>query len=186
MIKSALFRPAAPASWSHHLGRTLLQCAVVWTVFLVLLPFALVAIERRLGIPAFEFAGQQQVGLLLLLGFSALNLWSGGVLSRRGEGTPLPLECPRKLVVSGPYSYVRNPMAIAGIGQGFAVVILLGSWAGLAYVAMGVLVWQYAARPSEERDLHTRFGSSYEQYQQEVRCWWPRTRAFHTTDPVNL
>ena len=178
MTKSVLFRPAAPASWPQYLRRTLLQCAVVWTVFLVVLPFTLVAIERRLGVPRFEFAGQRELGLVLLLGFSALNLWSGGVLSRRGEGTPLPLECPRKLVVSGPYSYVRNPMAIAGLGQGFAVVLWLGSWAGLVYVAMGVLVWQYAARPSEERDLDTRFGSSYQQYQQSVRCWWPRVRPF--------
>ena len=182
MIKSALFRPAAPASWPHYLGRTLVQCAVVWTVFLALLPFAIVAIERQLGIPAFHFAGQKELGLILLIGFSALNLWSGGVLSRRGEGTPLPLECPRKLVVSGPYSYVRNPMAIAGLGQGLAVVLLLGSWAGLAYVVTGVLVWQYAARPSEERDLHARFGSSYEGYQQSVRCWWPRVKAFRAAD----
>jgi protein-S-isoprenylcysteine O-methyltransferase Ste14 len=178
MIRSVLFRPAAPASWPHYLRRTLLQCAVVWTVFLVVLPLILVAIERRLGIPSFEFGGQRQIGMILLLGFSALNLWSGGVLSRRGEGTPLPLECPRKLVVSGPYSYVRNPMAIAGLGQGLAVVLWLGSWAGLAYVALGVLVWQYGARPSEERDLKTRFGRSYEQYQQSIRCWWQRVRAF--------
>ena len=182
MIRSVLFRPAAPASWPHYLRRTLLQCAVVWTVFLVVLPLTLVAIERRLGIPSFEFIGQRQVGLILLLGFSALNLWSGGVLSRRGEGTPLPLECPRKLVVSGPYSYVRNPMAIAGLGQGLAVVLWLGSWTGLAYVAMGVLVWQYGARPSEEHDLKTRFGRSYEQYQQSIRCWWPRVRAFRADD----
>jgi len=186
MIKSALFRPAAPASWPHYLRRTLLQCAVVWSVFLVVLPLTLVAVERLVGIPPFKFVGQRQLGLILLLGFSALNLWSGGVLSRRGEGTPLPLECPRKLVVSGPYSYVRNPMAIAGLGQGLAVVLWLGSWAGLVYVAMGVLVWQYWARPPEERDLKSRFGSSYEQYRQSVRCWWPRIRAFHAEDVVSL
>lgn len=182
MIKSALFRPAAPASWPHHLRKTLLQCTIIWTVFLMVLPLTLVAVERQLGIPRFSFVGQLQLGLALLLGFSALNLWSGGVLSRRGEGTPLPLECPRRLVVSGPYSYVRNPMAIAGLGQGLAVVLWLGSWMGLAYVAMGTLVWQYWARPPEERDLSTRFGRSYEKYRQSVRCWWPRVRAFRADD----
>jgi protein-S-isoprenylcysteine O-methyltransferase Ste14 len=182
MNKSELFRPAAPAVWSHHLRRTLLQCAVVWSVFLLLLPLTLVAIERRLGIPPFQFVGQRQLGLALLLGFSALNLWSGGVLSRRGEGTPLPLECPRNLVVSGPYAYVRNPMAIAGLGQGLAVVLWLGSWVGLLYVAMGVWVWQYVARPPEERDLNARFGASYERYRQSVRCWWPNVRRFRAND----
>ena len=184
MIKPVLFRPAEPASWPQHLKRTLLQCAIVWSIFLLVLPLTLVAIERYLGIPSFEFVGQRPFGLALLFGFSALNLWSGGVLSRRGEGTPLPLECPRKLVLSGPYSYVRNPMAIAGLGQGLAVVIWLGSWTGLLYVALGVLVWQYAARPPEERDLKSRFGSSYDEYQQSVRCWWPRFRAFRAADPA--
>jgi protein-S-isoprenylcysteine O-methyltransferase Ste14 len=46
------------------------------------------------------------------------------------------------------------------------------------YVTAGVLVWQYAARPSEERDLQSRFGQSYEDYRRSVRCWWPRLRAF--------
>lgn len=144
----------------------------------MVLPLAVVAMERRLGISSFSFVGQKAVGLALILGFSALNLWSGGVLSRRGEGTPLPLECPRKLVVSGPYSYVRNPMAIAGLGQGLGVVVLLGSWFGLLYVALGVMVWQFGARPPEERDLSTRFGQSYARYRESVRCWWPRVRPY--------
>ena len=182
MMTSALFRPAAPASGRYYLQKTLLQCSIIWSVFLLALPLTIVAIEHQLGISRFSFRGQWVVGIALLIGFSALNLWSGGILSRRGEGTPLPLECPRKLVLTGPYSYVRNPMAIAGLGQGFAVVLWLGSWAGLVYVALGVLVWNYGARPPEERDLSMRFGASYERYRQSVRCWWPRLRPFNDID----
>ena len=182
MMTSALFRPAAPASGWQYLQKTLLQCSIIWSVFLLVLPLTIVAVEHALGIPRFSFPGQRAVGIALLLGFSALNLWSGGVLSRRGEGTPLPLECPRKLVLTGPYSYVRNPMAIAGLGQGLAVVLWLGSWAGLVYVALGVLTWQYGARPPEERDLTERFGDSYEQYRRSVRCWWPRVQPFRADD----
>ena len=177
-MSSALFRPAAPASGRYYLQKTLFQCSIIWSVFLLVLPLTIVTIERDLGIPRFSFPGQRALGIALLVGFSALNLWAGGILSRRGEGTPLPLECPRKLVLSGPYSYVRNPMAIAGLGQGLAVVLWLGSWSGLVYVAAGVLVWQYAARPPEERDLAIRFGDSYERYRQSVRCWWPRLRPY--------
>src|SRR4051812_17468743 len=42
----------------------------------------------------------------------------------RGFGTPAPWDPPRKLVISGPYRYVRNPMYV-GMGiaiAGFAVV----------------------------------------------------------------
>jgi protein-S-isoprenylcysteine O-methyltransferase Ste14 len=73
-------------------------------------------------------------------------------------------------------------MAIAGLGQGFAVVLWLGSWAGLVYVAIGVLVWNYGARPPEERDLSVRFGESYERYRRAVPCWVPRLQAFKDVD----
>ena len=45
-----------------------------------------------------------------------------------GEGTPLPAETARKLVVAGPYRYVRNPMAVAGVIQTASIGLLFGSW----------------------------------------------------------
>jgi protein-S-isoprenylcysteine O-methyltransferase Ste14 len=118
------------------------------------------------------------LAVVLFLGCSALNLSAGGFLSHRGHGTPLPMHCPRWLVVTGPYAYVRNPMAIAGLGQGLAVVLWLGSWFGLVYVALGGLVWQYIARPAEEADLKRRFGPEYDAYRSEIRCWWPRLNPY--------
>ena len=118
---------------------------------------------------------------MLFLAFSALNLRSGGVLSTLGRGTPLPLDCPRELVISGPYAYVRNPMAVAGLGQGLSVAIWLGSWGVLAYVIAGMALWQWGARPAEEQDLEARFGTAYRDYRAAVRCWVPRLRAY---DPL--
>lgn len=175
----ALYRPAAPATPRRNLLKTALQCAVVWSVTLAILPALILAAERRLGVAGFDFDGRLPLATLLFVAFSALNLRSGGVLSTVGRGTPLPLDCPRELVVSGPYAHVRNPMAIAGLGQGFAVALWLGSWAVLAYVAAGVAVWQWGARPSEERDLEARFGESYRAYRTAVPCWVPRRRPYH-------
>jgi protein-S-isoprenylcysteine O-methyltransferase Ste14 len=182
MTTSVLFRPAAPASTQHYVRKTLLQCAVIWSLFLVVFPLLIASIEWRVGLPAFSFPGQSSVALTLLLGFSALNLLSGGLLAREGRGTPLPLDCPSRLVLTGPYAYVRNPMAIAGLGQGLAVVLWLGSWLGLVYVLLGAMTWQFGARPAEERDLRERFGATYEEYARTVRCWWPRLRPFHGTE----
>ena len=168
------FRTAAPASSWRYLVRTALQCALIWPLFLAILPAAVLLVEGRTGLPRFDFPAQPLVAALLFAAFSALNVMTGGVLAVRGRGTPLPLDAPAELVVCGPYAYVRNPMAVAGLGQGAAVAVWLGSWLVLAYVVAGIAVWQVVLRPIEEDDLARRFGASYARYQRAVRCWWPR------------
>ena len=173
MRNVTVFRPAAPASTARNLVKTALQCGVIWTVLLVVIPLAILELERRAGIPAMLLPGRHVVAASLLAAFTALNLYTALVLVREGRGTPLPLDCPREFVAAGPYRVVRNPMAIAGLGQGLAVAIWLGSPGVLAYVAVGVLVWQCVARPAEERDLEDRFGDAYRAYRTSVRCWVP-------------
>ncbi|MFK7789074.1 MAG: isoprenylcysteine carboxylmethyltransferase family protein, partial [Phycisphaeraceae bacterium] len=80
------------------------------------------------------------------------------------------------LVVSGPYRYVRNPMALAGIVQGLAVGLMMGSWLVLAYAMSGGVIWHVMVRPIEEADLLKRFGDPYKQYKASLRCWWPKLR----------
>lgn len=80
----------------------------------------------------------------------------------------------------GPYAFVRNPMALAGMGQGLAVGIYLGSVMVMVYALAGSLVWNYVARPLEEIELVEKFGSSYERYRAEVKCWWPRLTPYQS------
>ena len=178
MQSAAIFRPAAPASAEHNVLKTAAQCAVIWSITLAILPAIIVRGELAFGIPGFDFFGRSVIGPLLFLAFSALNLRAGIILSTLGLGTPLPLDCPRELVVSGPYAHVRNPMAIAGLGQGFSIALWLGSWGVLAYVIAGTAAWQWGARPAEERDMEARFGDSYRAYLAAVRCWVPRIQPY--------
>jgi protein-S-isoprenylcysteine O-methyltransferase Ste14 len=178
MRNLARFHPAAPASAGRNLAKTALQCALIWPAFLLVIPALLVAVEPRLGVGRFAFTGQHVLGASLFLAFTALNVTTGAVLSVRGRGTPLPLDCPNELVVSGPYACLRNPMALAGLGQGAAVGIFLGSWTVLVYVAAGITIWHGVLRPVEEEDLTGRFGGLYEEYRRQVRCWVPRLRPY--------
>jgi len=92
----------------------------------------------------------------------------------RGDGTPLPTATAPRLVIAGPYRYVRNPMALAGIAQGVAVGFYLGSYGVIAYSLLGAIFWHTAVRPVEEHDLVERFDESYVQYRKSVRLWFPR------------
>jgi protein-S-isoprenylcysteine O-methyltransferase Ste14 len=100
-------------------------------------------------------------------------VWSAVVMAREGRGTPLPVDARREMVVSGPYAFVRNPMAMASLGQGAAVGLFLGSPLVLAYVAIGAWMWQCLARPVVEYDLVRSFGARYAAYRSAVRCWLP-------------
>jgi protein-S-isoprenylcysteine O-methyltransferase Ste14 len=172
-----LFRPAPSRSRVENLLWTAAQCLVVWGVTLAVLPLLLVELERRLGIAGFSFAGQRVLAVTLFIVASVLNLTTGAFLATIGRGTPLPLASPQQLVLDGPYRYLRNPMALAGILQGVAVAIGLGSWTVLLYAAAGGVVWHVALRPAEERDLIARFGESYEAYRRGVPLWCPRPRS---------
>jgi protein-S-isoprenylcysteine O-methyltransferase Ste14 len=105
---------------------------------------------------------------------AALALWCVVTFVFVGRGTPAPFDPPRRLVVAGPYRYVRNPMYL---GAGLAL-----SGAALFYLSMGLLsyaliflltmhlfmVWY------EEPALTALFGIEYKTYCREVRRWLPR------------
>ena len=96
----------------------------------------------------------------------------------RGGGTPIPYDAPRRLVSSGPYRYVANPMQLA--------LCLL--WLGLAYllhrwwmVGASVTAFVYSAGLAawdEDEDLTARFGMAWTEYRRHVGPWWPRWRPF--------
>ncbi|MFN0109626.1 MAG: methyltransferase family protein [Blastocatellia bacterium] len=169
-----LFRQARPAEPFLNLAKTLGQITIFWSFFLFAVPALIGRVETELGIPQFRFSGQRWLAIGLFGLLSALGLWSGATMSWLGAGTPLPVDGTRQLVVRGPYAFVRNPMALAGMGQGLAVGIYLGSALVMIYSIAGSLVWNYVARPLEEIELVEKFGASYERYRAEVKCWWPR------------
>ncbi len=168
------FRPASKRSTAGHLRRTILQLLVFWGAFLVVGPLLVVWIEGRWMLTVGFPLAVRAAGLTLLIAASALGVWSAIAMSTRGEGTPLPSETATRLVVSGPYRFVRNPMAVAGIAQGVAVGMLAGSWLVIVYALCGSLVWNTLIRPWEEADLEQRFGAEFRAYRERVRCWVPR------------
>lgn len=173
-VKSDMFRQARVSSTAYVMLKTLVQIGLVWSVVLIVLPYVITIFENKLAIPHIRFEYQRPVAALLFAVFSLVGIYSATVMSRVGKGTPLPLDHASDLVVLGPYAYVRNPMAVSGIGQGLAVALFLGSPLVAIYSLLGSAIWQFVFRPMEEDDLLARFGESYSRYCEAVRCWVPR------------
>lgn len=163
---------------SRNLAKTFAQTLVMWVAALYVVPSVISAAENRAGVDVLRFPPQWGLGLTLFILFSAGGLWSGYIIASRGRGTPLPLDAPRDFVVDGPYRYVRNPMAVTGLGQGVSVSLALGSLGVLLYVIAGGLVWNYFMRPLEEADLEERFGDAFRTYRRKVPCWYPRSSPY--------
>lgn len=171
-----MFRRSDDAKTGWLLIKTFTQIIVVWGLILFVFPALIVRLETKLGIWQFTFPFQKILSAILFGAISLVGISGAYTMASIGRGTPLPLDAANKLVIAGIYWFVRNPMAISGIGQGLAVGLFLGSPLVLIYALMGGLIWQTIFRPLEEADLLKRFGADYENYCREVRCWIPRLK----------
>ena len=93
-----------------------------------------------------------------------------------GLGTPAPVAAPARLVIGGPYRYVRNPMYVAVLAVIIGQTLLLGQPILLAYAAVLWLIVASFVRFYEEPTLSRRFGAEYEAYRRAVPAWRPRLR----------
>lgn len=174
-----MFRQSKDGKTVWILAKTFAQIVVVWTLILVVFPSLVIQVEDKLGITRFDFPFQKIIAAIFFLAISVIGVSGAVTMAKVGRGTPLPLDATTKLVVSGIYGFVRNPMAISGIGQALAVALFLGSPLVFAYAILGGAIWQMIFRPLEENDLRQNFGADYETYQKNVRCWIPRRRPFN-------
>lgn len=118
-------------------------------------------------------------GALLVLAGLALFAWCVALFARVGRGTLAPWDPTRRLVVTGPYRHVRNPMiaAVAAVLAGEALLHRsprLAAWL-LLFVAINQLYFVL----SEEPGLERRFGDEYRRYRRAVPRWLPRRAPWH-------
>jgi hypothetical protein len=118
----------------------------------------------------------------LLAGVGVVGLTAVQEFVTRGHGTPVPFDPPGRLVTTGVYAYVRNPMQLS------AVVMLLVLGVALAnpwVAAAGVVAHVYSiglAGWDEDDDLRQRFAARWHAYRGGVRAWLPRWRPWHEPD----
>lgn len=110
-------------------------------------------------------------GLLPLTLGTGLLLWCVWLFHRQGNGTLAPWDPPRRLVVSGPYRWSRNPMYVA-------VMLVLAGWAlayrtsALAIYAAGIMVaFHLRITLGEEPWLARTHGDEWTRYREQVPRW---------------
>jgi protein-S-isoprenylcysteine O-methyltransferase Ste14 len=112
-------------------------------------------------------------GMLIIVGAPGL-LDSFARFALEGRGTPAPIAPPRKLVVSGLYRYVRNPIYIAVVSIILGQALLFGDGRLLWYGALLWVFFHVAVVMFEEPALKQTFGAEYESFRTNVPRWIPR------------
>lgn len=130
----------------------------------------------RLREPLGGWQGSRWIGgVLVVWGL----LWLAAAISRfviDGQGTPAPYAPTQKLVVTGPFRFVRNPMYVAITSAIVGEGLLFGSLVVVAYGFVAALAFECSVVFYEEPYLAKTFGVEFTNYSQNVRRWFPRVR----------
>jgi protein-S-isoprenylcysteine O-methyltransferase Ste14 len=155
----------------HLAGRVTLQFLLFTGLVMIGIPALVLTLTKSdIALDASWLLSQCAI-VAAIAGLSAVQEFA-----ERGGGTPFPYDPPKKLVRSGIYAYVRNPMQLS-TSVLFVLLALAtaNGWLGLAALvsiaySAGLAAWD------EGGDLRERFGSDSARYAATVRNWLPTWR----------
>lgn len=111
--------------------------------------------------------------LFAAFGFCLLS-WTVVLFATKGKGTLAPWSPPTRLVIMGPYKYVRNPMISGVLFVLIGEALLFKSFWLLGWCCFFFLLNHLNFLLKEEPDLEERFGEDYLKYKKGVNRWIPR------------
>lgn len=107
---------------------------------------------------------------------SLIGVSANQTLCLQGRGTPIPLDPTKRLVTTGPYAYVSNPMQLsAALGWVVLGLFLQNIWIMTASLMAWVFV-QGMVRWHHRHDLLKRFPTGWPEYKANVPEWFPHWR----------
>jgi len=149
----------------------------VFGLFSALFVLAGVMVDRVFNLPGLlPESVRLPVSIPVVLAGVLLTAWSAFHFLKV-KGTPVPFNPPAKVVDTGPYRYVRNPM-LSGVflflfGLGFALnsVSLV-----LVFTPLYVLINVWELKHIEEPELVRRLGNDYVDYRRRTPMFIPGLR----------
>jgi hypothetical protein len=131
------------------------------------LPILIIALE--LSIRGGQLAVLPLGSPLLIWGYAQYRL-SGEYRTRHGGGGPGLGVPPTRLVTTGPYAWLRNPMYLGHLIFLAGLAVTFESWCGAALCLFHI--WWFDRRVKrDEKHVEKIFGLEYRGYALRVRRW---------------
>lgn len=150
---------------------------LIFCVFTTLFVLTAIFVDGLLGLPPFlPEAFRFPVSIPLITVGIIVTGWSVFHFLKV-KGTPVPFNPPPKLVSTGPYAYVRNPMltgvflVLFGMGFAFNSVSLV-----LIFTPLYLLMNVWELKHIEEPELVQRLGDEYIEYKRRTPMFIPGPR----------
>jgi len=150
---------------------------IIFGIFTTLFVLAAIFVDRLLQLPGILPAYSIiPLSVPVMTVGVALTAWSAFHFLKI-KGTPVPFNPPPKLVKTGPYRYIRNPMLtgvfliLTGLGlfiNSFSLVIF--------FTPLFVLINVWELKRIEEPELIRRLGEAYIQYRRKTPMFLPSVR----------
>jgi protein-S-isoprenylcysteine O-methyltransferase Ste14 len=164
------------ATGSRKMRNLLTPAGIVFFFgFIALFIFAALQVDKLLDFPKLLPTSLNIIVSVPILAIGLfLMIWS--ILNFiRVQGTPVPFNPPPKLVTTGPYARVRNPMLTGVFVLLFGLGVLLRSPSLVSIFApLFILLNVWELKAVEERELERRLGRDYVEYKRKVPMFIPR------------
>ena len=151
---------------------------LVFGAFSAMFVFAAVVVDRLLSLPVLvPEAARWPVSIPIAATGVFVTAWSAFHFLKV-KGTPVPFNPPQRVIDTGPYRYVRNPMLtgvfllLFGIGFGLNSASLV-----LVFTPLYVFLNIWELRHVEEPELVRRLGETYINYRQRTPMFIPGRRS---------
>ncbi len=149
--------------------KSLVFTVIVPGTVTVIIPYWILTTDPNFSVGNFQLFGVLPIALGGIFYFWCL--WD---FTFSGRGTPAPIDPPKVLVAKGLYQFVRNPMYVGALLILLGEAIFFRSWTLLLHALAFALGFHLAVVFYEEPTLTRKFGTSYEEYCQDVPRWIPR------------
>jgi protein-S-isoprenylcysteine O-methyltransferase Ste14 len=151
--------------------------AILFGLFTMLFVVAALLVDKFLNLPQL-FPKPLNITLSLPVILSGLFLmgWSAFQFLKV-KGTPVPFNPPPRLVTSGPFAFVRNPMITGVFILLFGLGILLRSVSLVfLFTPLFILFNYWELKAIEEPELVKRLGDEYVDYRKQTPMFIPAFR----------
>jgi protein-S-isoprenylcysteine O-methyltransferase Ste14 len=155
---------------------TLLFLLLILPIFLIWIPYIILSTLNNNYL--FDIGVFRIIGLFPIIVGIVIYFWCSHNFVFFGKGTPIHFTLTKKLVVTGLYRFVRNPMYIAALLVIAGEALFFQSMILIFYALSSFCALNLFLRFFEEPYLSDKFGETYDRYHQSVHRWLPRLKPY--------